>query len=130
MVIYMFVLVHKNFLMDKLINNSMDRIFMGIFIIRLKPNTEKYNIDKEDQKQSSAIHHDYVEELVEKNIILFGGPVKDIGGGLIIANLPTEADVMKTFLLDPMISKEYVTVEISEWDIKHNTENFNKLLTN
>ena len=101
---------------------------MSIFIIRLKPNSEKSNIDKEDQKQSSAIHHDFVENLVEKNIILFGGPVKNVGGGLIIANLPTEDDVRNTFMEDPMIRKEYVTVEISEWDIKHNTENFNKLL--
>lgn len=101
---------------------------MGIFIIRLKPNLEKLNIDKEDQKQSSAIHHDYIESLVEKNIILFGGPVKNVGGGMIIANLPTEEEVKKIFQQDPMISKEYVTVEISEWDIKHNTENFNKLL--
>jgi uncharacterized protein YciI len=101
---------------------------MGIFIIRLKPNTEKSNIDKEDRKQSSAIHHDYVESLVEKNIILFGGPVKNVGGGMIIANLPTEEDVRQTFQKDPMIRKEYVTIEVSEWDIKHNTENFNKLL--
>ena len=101
---------------------------MGIFIIRLKPNPGKSNIDKEDQKQSSAIHHDFVESLVDKNIILFGGPVKNVGGGLIIANLPTEDDVRRTFMEDPMIHKEYVTVDISEWDIKHNTENFNKLL--
>lgn len=101
---------------------------MSIFIIRLQPNSEKLNIDKEDQKQSSSIHHDYVESLVDKNIILFGGPVKNVGGGLIIANLPSEEDVRNTFAKDPMISKEYVTVEISEWDIKHNTKNFNKLL--
>lgn len=101
---------------------------MSIFIIRLRPNTSKSNIDMDDKKEASRVHHDYVEGLVEKNIILFGGPIMDEAGGMIIANLPSKAAVMETFSEDPMVSKEYVTVEVSEWDIKHNTANFNKLL--
>lgn len=82
----------------------------------------------EDKKEASRVHHDFVESLVEKNIILFGGPIVNEAGGMIVANLPSKESVMETFAEDPMISKEYVTIEVSEWNIKHNTENFNKLL--
>ena len=101
---------------------------MSIFIIRLKPNMDKTNIDMEDKKRSSKIHHDFVESLVQKNIILFGGPVVEEAGGMIIANLPSKKAVLETFSEDPMVSKEYVSIKVLEWNIKHNLDNFNKLL--
>ena len=103
---------------------------MTIYIIRLKPNKEA-KVSPEEKKKAGKIHHDFVEELVTKNIIVFGGPVvnaPEFAQGMIVANLPSADDVMETFKEDPMISLGLVNIEITEWDIQHNPNNFNKLL--
>ncbi len=103
---------------------------MPIYIIRLKPNPD-VDIPAEEKKEAGKVHHDFVEELVSKNIIVFGGPVinaPEFAKGMLVANLASEQEVLNTFNNDPMISKGIVGIEITEWDIKHNTVNFNKLL--
>ena len=100
---------------------------MSIYIIRLKPNTEK-TVDMEVKKKATKDHHDFVEELVSKNIILFGGPIIDQAGGMLVANVPSEDILRETLSGDPFISEEYVHYEVSEWNIAHNPDNFKKLL--
>ena len=92
-----------------------------LFIVRLTPNQEKMQSNMEEKKLLGRGHSEYIENLVENKVILFGGPIEGKPGGLLVVTATSIGEVEKLFKDDPMIKNEYLYTEVNKWTIKHGT---------
>ena len=91
----------------------------NLFIVRITPNQEKMQANKEEKLKFGKGHHDYIDKLVENEVIKFGGPIEGKLGGMLIVTAETKEKVEDLFGEDPMIKNEYLSIEVNKWTIKH-----------
>lgn len=92
----------------------------NLFLVRLRPNKEKMSITP-NVAELKKEHSIYIESLVEKGIILFGGPIVDQPGGMLVVKSETIEEVTDTFNKDPMIIPSLIEIKVHRWTIKHGT---------
>lgn len=91
----------------------------NLFIVRLQPHPQPALVALDKKQEYQQQHHHYIDNLVDQQTILFGGPIIGKPGGMLIVQADSLEEVQTTFNADPLVANQILQCTVNQWEIKH-----------